>query len=138
MLTGASSQTVNTDDTGYYQFTNLASEYYIITPNLEGYVFEPTSREIPNLTSDLSGINFVSSTASLCPAKMIYGKDSEEVELLRNFRDNILNKTPEGHEIIKLYYQWSPAIVKVMGEDEEFKEEVKELIDGVLVLIKAE
>ena len=40
--------------------------------------------------------------------------------------------------IIRLYYQWSPAIVKAMEEDEGFKEEVKELLDGVLELIGGE
>ncbi|MCK5186739.1 MAG: hypothetical protein KAR43_06345 [Deltaproteobacteria bacterium] len=53
-------------------------------------------------------------------------------------RDNVLNKTPEGQEIIRLYYQWSPAIVKAMEEDEEFRGEVKEMIDGILPLIKGE
>jgi len=57
---------------------------------------------------------------------------------MRNFRDNILSKTPEGRELIKLYYQWSPAIVKAMEEDEEFKGDVKEMIDGVLPLIEGE
>ena len=51
---------------------------------------------------------------------------------------DVLNKTSEGQELIKLYYEWSPAIVKAMEEDEEFKEEVKEMIDGVLELIKIE
>jgi len=37
----------------------------------------------------------------------------------------VLSTTTEGQEIIKLYYEWSPAIVTVMEEDEEFKEEVK-------------
>ena len=70
-----------------------------------------------------------------CPAGKIYGEHSEEAETLRYVRDNILNHTPEGKEIIKLYYQWSPAIVKAMDEDEEFKEELKEMIDGMLELI---
>jgi len=65
----------------------------------------------------------------------IYGEYSEETELLRYFRDEVLSKTPEGQEIIRLYYQWSPAIVKAMEEGEEFKEKVKEMIDGVLGLI---
>ncbi len=39
-------------------------------------------------------------------------------------------------ELIKLYYQWGPAITKAMEEDEEFKEEVKELIDSVLPMIE--
>jgi meiotically up-regulated gene 157 (Mug157) protein len=35
----------------------------------------------------------------------------------------------------KLCYESSPAIVKATEEDKEFKEEVKEMIDGVLELI---
>ena len=46
-----------------------------------------------------------------------------------------MSQTQEGQEIIRLYYQWSPVIVKAMEEDEEFKEEVKEMIDGVLELV---
>jgi hypothetical protein len=34
--------------------------------------------------------------------------------------------------------QWSPAIVKAMEEDEKFKEDVREMIDGVLGLITEE
>jgi len=40
-----------------------------------------------------------------CTAEKIYGEDSEEVELLRYFRYNVLSKTPEGREIIRLYYE---------------------------------
>ena len=53
---------------------------------------------------------------------------------LKYLRDSVLNNTPEGQEIIKLYYQWSPAIVIAMEEDEGFQEEMEELIDGVLGL----
>ena len=73
-----------------------------------------------------------------CVPEAIYGEYSEEVELLRNFRDNVLSKTPAGQEIIKLYYQWSPAIVKAMENDEEFKEDMKDMIDGVLGLVRGE
>ena len=72
----------------------------------------------------------------LCPIERLYGEDSEKTELLRSLRDNVLNKTQEGKELIKLYYQWSPVIVKAMEGDEEFKQEVKEMIDGVLPLIR--
>jgi hypothetical protein len=50
----------------------------------------------------------------------------------------VLHKTAEGQAIIRLYYQWSPVIVKAMEGDEEFKEEVKALIDGVLGLVGGE
>ena len=55
---------------------------------------------------------------------------------MRNFRDNVLSQIPEGKELIKLYYQWSPFIVRAMEADEEFKEEIKEMIDGILPLIR--
>ena len=70
-----------------------------------------------------------------CFVEIIYGEDTEETELLRNYRDNILTKSPEGRELMKLYYQWSPVIVNAMEEDEEFKNEIKEMINGVLGLV---
>ncbi len=48
----------------------------------------------------------------------------------------MLSKTPAGQEIIKLYYQWSPVIVNAMEQDEVFKEDVKEMIEGVLPMIR--
>jgi len=73
---------------------------------------------------------------ALCLAEEIYGENSEEVKMLRYFRDNVLNKNPIGQEIIKLYYQWSPDIVKAMEEDEECKKEFREMIGGILPMIK--
>jgi len=88
---------------------------------------------------DTSTTTTVTSTTTTvldtCPTESIYGEHSEEVELLRYVRDNVLSQAPTGQEIISLYYQWSPMIVKAMEEDEGFKEEVKEMIDGVLELI---
>ena len=65
----------------------------------------------------------------------IFGEDSVEAILLRDFRDNVLNTTPIGQDITKLYYDWSPAIVRGMEDDETFKEEVKEMVDTILPLI---
>ena len=73
-----------------------------------------------------------------CLSEEIYGEDLEEAELLRNFRDNVLNQTSEGRELIRLYYQWGPVIVKAMEEDEEFKKGVKGMIDGILPLIESQ
>ncbi len=71
-----------------------------------------------------------------CSASELYGENSYEVVVLRDFRDNVLSQTPVGQEIIELYYLWSPAIAKAMEEDEAYKEEVKEMIDGVLEMIE--
>ena len=72
----------------------------------------------------------------ICPATLIYDSDSTETELMRSIRDNVLSKTKEGRELIKLYYQWSPFIIRAMEEDEDFKDEMKELVDGILGIMK--
>ncbi|MBW1839419.1 MAG: hypothetical protein JRI49_05725, partial [Deltaproteobacteria bacterium] len=71
-----------------------------------------------------------------CPIEEIFGEHAEETELLRHFRDSVLSKTPEGQELTELYYELSPMLVKAMEADETLKREVKEMIDGILPLIK--
>ena len=73
-----------------------------------------------------------------CAVETIYGEDSGETILLRKFRDDVLSKTPEGRNLIKLYYRWSPVIIKAMREDQEIKKEMKGLVNGILPLIQGE
>jgi hypothetical protein len=97
------------------------------TTTMAGSSTTTTIRPTPDTTT--------TTTKECCPSKKIYGEHSEEVELLRYIRDNVLNKTPEGQALIRLYYEWSPVVVKAMENDEVFKEDVKEMIDGVLGLV---
>jgi len=71
-----------------------------------------------------------------CPIVAIYGDDSEEVKLLRYFRDNVLTRTIQGQELIELYYEWSPLIIRSILEDEELKKDLNEMVDRVLTLVK--
>jgi len=79
----------------------------------------------PDITTTTTTPETTTTTTGICPSTEIYGEYSEEAELLRYFRDNVLTKTPEGQEIIRVYHAWSPAIVEAMKEDEEFKEDVR-------------
>jgi len=100
---------------------------------------ETTSTVPPSSSTTTTTVNAESTTTTnVCPLEQIYGEYSEETELLRETRDTILSESPEGQEIIRLYYQWSPVIVKVMEEDEEFKGAISEMIDGVFGLIAEE
>lgn len=74
-------------------------------------------------------------TEEPCLYSYLLDSDSPQLDALREFRDEILSQTPEGREIINLYYQWSPVIVKAMEQDGEFKAQVKEMIDGVVGVI---
>ncbi|GAG09227.1 unnamed protein product, partial [marine sediment metagenome] len=91
-----------------------------------------------NTTTTTALITTTTSIEELCPTELLYGEHSNEAELLRHWRDNVLSNVPEGREIIRLYYEWSPVMVKALEEDEEFKEEVKELIEGILPLLGPE
>jgi hypothetical protein len=88
--------------------------------------------------TDIANAPRLSISELVCPISLIYGTNSAETQLLRSIRDNVLSQSHEGRELIKLYYQWSPLVVKAMHEDVEFREDVKEMIDGVLVLITEE
>jgi hypothetical protein len=93
----------------------------------------PTTTTTAAITTTSTVIT-TTTTVGICPSEAIYGEDFETTELLRYVRDSILSATPEGREIIKLYYELSPVIVKAMQEDEGLKQEVKEMIDGVLLI----
>lgn len=75
-------------------------------------------------------------TGRPCPSKEIYGENSQETQLLRSIRDNVLSQTPEGREVITLYYQWSPAIVTALQQDKDFEADVRKMIDGLLMVIR--
>jgi hypothetical protein len=70
-----------------------------------------------------------------CLVEHIYGHHSESTRLLRLFRDTVLHNTPEGKELINLYYQWSPLLVTAMEHDEALKKDMKKIIDSFLPLL---
>ena len=102
--------------------------------SFEGYCF---AEDISTTTTMLDGSSTTTTVSDeICPSALVYGEHSTETELLRYIRDNILAQTLEGQEIIRPYYQWSPAIVDAMGKDAGFNEEINEMIDGVLEMIE--
>jgi hypothetical protein len=89
-------------------------------------------------TTSTTSVSTTTGPDDHCLSKKLYGEQSEETELLREFRDSVLSKTAEGQEIIKLYYLWSPAILAAMERDEAFRNWVKETIDSILPVIESE
>jgi len=71
-----------------------------------------------------------------CPSERLFGGHSYAVNLLRKFRDDVLSKTPEGRQFIKLYYRLSPLVFKAMAEDKNFEDEIKAIIDDLLPMIE--
>ena len=55
---------------------------------------------------------------------------------MRCLRDSLLEKSKEGREIIRLYNQYNTLIISVMKEDSDFKNQVKDIIDEWITIIK--
>ena len=91
---------------------------------------------IVTMTSELVRATVNGVSYGRCPAVFTLGEDSNDLNTLREFRDEVLGKTPAGQEIIRLYYALSPVIVSAMVEDNEFKEEVKEMIEEFLPVVR--
>ena len=99
-------------------------------------LFSPATDVVSVL--EQTGGNEASATVTVagkCFLLKLYGEDPETIKLLRNFRDHVLSKTPEGREIIRRYYQLSPFIGKAMEKDGVFKDEMRDLVEGILPLI---
>jgi hypothetical protein len=120
---------------GYYEFAELPEGTYTVKASTLGYR-RVTKQVTLNPLTPIDDLDFT--LQPVCPATLVLGAASNDIVSLRKFRDEVLSKTPEGQEIISLYYQWSPFIVKAIEEDEEFQEEVKEMIEGILPLVKEE
>jgi len=73
---------------------------------------------------------------SLCAAEKIYGENSEQTDLLREYRDNVLSKTPEGQEVIKTYYKFSPTIVNLLENSPAMRKKAKVFMDSMLLGIR--
>jgi hypothetical protein len=67
-----------------------------------------------------------------CPAEAIYGEQSEQAGLLRDYRDNVLSKTHEGQKIIKTYYKFSPTVTRLFEHNPKLKNRAKVYIDKML------
>ena len=100
-------------------------------------LFSPAT-DVVSVLEQTSG-NEASATVTVawqCFLLRLFGEDPETIKLLRNFRDHVMSETPEGREIIRLYYQLSPFIVKTMEKDGVFKDEMRALVEGILPVIE--
>jgi len=93
------------------------------TPKWYGYVTEQCTETTTTTTTIPSWS---------CAVALIYGENAEQTELLREYRDKVLSKTPEGQEIIKTYYKLSPTVTKLLDHNPLLKNRAKAFIDSML------
>jgi len=71
-----------------------------------------------------------------CIAEQLYGENSNETKQLKNYRDNVLNKTLLGQKVTKLYYEWSPLLVGILNNNESLRIAIKDFLDSFICSIK--
>jgi ABC-type amino acid transport substrate-binding protein len=89
-------------------------------------------------SSDAAASTTTTSEPASCPSEEIYGVNAEETALIRKLRDEVLNKTVTGRAFVKLYYQMSPALLQAMTESKAFKQEVREILDLIMPVLREE
>ena len=117
-------------------WTKLNYTEYIQYPEESGFEDIKTTINMELIRATINGEHYGCLTTYALGGNAREDAREDDLNVLKKYRDNVLSKTQEGQELIKLYYQWSPVIVKAMEADEEFKQEIKELVDEVLPLIE--
>lgn len=118
-------------------------DYFIInpgTPTTTIPVTTTTSSDSSSTTTSTTLTTSVNTTSTvrptICLIEQLYGEQSQEAELFRQVRDNLLTTTPEGQKLIRLYYQWSFILAGTLKEDQSFREDVKAIIDDIIPVIE--
>ena len=68
--------------------------------------------------------------------KATYSRDDEETELLREYRDKVLSKSATGRQMIKTYYELSPAVAEVLQKNDTAKANVRRVLDSLMPAIR--
>jgi PKD repeat protein len=63
-------------------------------------------------------------TTGACFLKKSLGEGSQEVQMLRRFRDSVLGGTAEGRRYIRLYYRYNGEIAAMMRKDAALAEDI--------------
>jgi len=71
-----------------------------------------------------------------CVAKTLYGEGSEETELLREYRDKVLSKSATGRQMIKTYYELSPAVSEVLQKNDIARTNARKVLDTFMPAIR--
>ncbi|MEE9398950.1 MAG: S8 family serine peptidase [Dehalococcoidales bacterium] len=80
-LSGDASDTTTTDNDGNYSFSGLSNGSYTVTPSLEGYTVDPTSRDVTISGQNETGVDF-SASASALGSDTTFAEVSETEEVM--------------------------------------------------------
>jgi len=95
-----------------------------------------TTTTISSTTTTIQPNTTTTIPANHCAAEAIYGRDSEETVLLREYRDKVLSKSVAGRQMIKTYYELSPAVAEVLQKNDEARASARRVLDSIMPAIR--
>ena len=112
----------------YFQPTNTSSQPSSTSSSTTTIPGQNTTTIPSNSTTTTTGV-------PSCIAAVIYGEQSEEVKLLREFRDRVLLENASGRQLIAAYYMLSPEAAKILHHSEAARKNVRRAFDSLLPAI---
>jgi hypothetical protein len=93
-----------------------------------------TTTSAPATTS--SSTTTILSIKVWCPLFFLTDNDIEKITLLRDFRDNVLLKTPMGKEYVKLFYRNATELISIFMNNREITNQAKTALEEILPNVK--
>ena len=111
--------------------------------NCGGAVYRSVTGEVsapagagPNIKFFDDNGNPLPGGGSVCPAALVLGERTNEADLLRQFRDTVLQKTPTGKALIEDYYRHSPELVLMLLQDMQLRHQIATVLIEVQPTIR--
>jgi hypothetical protein len=94
LLTGQMSQAAMSDENGQFSFDSLSMGEYMVAPSLEGYGFDPPSREVHIQSGNVTQVDFTSLILTATAMVQVVVTNSETVETIN---DATIQCNPGGY-----------------------------------------
>ena len=119
ILSGDGAGSYDTGSTGYYEFTNLSSGDYIITPSKTGYAFEPQRRIYSSLNADFSGQDFTGAQVGITEKEVKIGRSLFDPKTGQSA--DIFYKLSTDESVTIKIYDIAGHLVKTIADNESKK-----------------
>jgi hypothetical protein len=134
--------------------STIVTNAYIATTSMDSMDMHPNLRQqyltnkstLGNIKNQISAANrTVSSSRSTSSsssggcyiATMAYGSyEHPKVMILRNFRDDVLLKNFAGRSFVKMYYKFSPLLVRMLKNNNLINELIRGFLDKTILKIQ--
>ena len=102
------------------------------------FTIKAKARDSRGGTSDWESLEItIAASGNGCPAALIVNYDPEKTGLLRDFRDSILMKTPEGRKWVRSFYKHSSELIFLLMNNKQIRDASEQALSSILLYLPA-